>query len=108
MLYGLLEQRRKGNAIKWLATLLLLVALGVGIWFTYAYTHKDLKEQGVFSVRNAVLDSAKQCCAVEGSYPSSLRYLEENYGLIVNHDSYSVLYESFAENVMPNVVVIPR
>ena len=49
-----------------------------------------------------------QCYAVEGSYPASLDYLEENYGLLVNHDRFIVTYEAFASNLMPQVNVLER
>lgn len=65
------------------------------------------REQGAASVRDAILEAAKQCCAVEGSYPATYQYLEDHYGLRVNDDDYVVTYESFASNVMPSVVV-PR
>ena len=67
-----------------------------------------LREQGAASVRDAVLRSAAQCCAVEGSYPHTLRHLENHYGLTVNHDDYVVIYEAYASNVTPSVVVTPR
>lgn len=65
-------------------------------------------EQGAESVRQAVLSAALQCCAVEGSYPSTIEHLEEHYGLAVNHDDYVILYEAFASNVVPSVTVVPR
>lgn len=67
-----------------------------------------LREQGAASVRDAVLRAAAQCCAVEGSYPHTLRHLEQHYGLTVNHDDYVVIYEAYASNVTPSVVVTPR
>ena len=60
------------------------------------------------SVRESVLNAAKQCCAVEGSYPASLNHLEKNYGLVINHNDYVVSYEWFADNVLPSVVVTAR
>ena len=41
------------------------------------------------------------CYAVEGRYPESLEYLEENYGIRVDREEYLVLYEVFADNVKP-------
>lgn len=64
--------------------------------------------QGAQSVREAVLRAAAQCCAVEGSYPSNIEYLEEHYGLAVNHDDYAITYEAYASNVAPSVTVVPR
>lgn len=91
-----------------LAALALVLALAVGGWFAAGAVGQNLREQGAVSVRNAILDSAKQCCAIEGAYPSSLAYLEENYGLVVNRSDYAITYEVFADNVMPNVVVLAK
>ena len=66
------------------------------------------REQATLSVRESVLNAAKQCCAVEGSYPSSIEHLEKYYGLVINHSDYVVSYEWFADNVLPSVVVTAR
>ena len=68
----------------------------------------SMREQGAAAVRDSILRAAQQCCAAEGSYPSSLAYLEDHYGLTVNHDDYVINYDSFAGNVTPSVVVVPR
>lgn len=68
----------------------------------------NARVQGAASLRETILNSAKQCCAVEGSYPSSLAHLEDVYGLTINHDDYVITYEWFADNVPPSVVVVPR
>ena len=96
-------RRRKRTAISVaVAACLVAVALIVGA------AQASAREQGAASVRNAILESAKQCCAVEGSYPTSYQYLEDHYGLRVNDTDYVITYESFASNVMPNVAVVPR
>ena len=66
------------------------------------------RRAGAAALRDSILASAKQCCAIEGSYPSSLEHLEESYGLTINHDDYVITYECFADNIMPSVVVTPR
>lgn len=86
----------------------LVCVLACAVWFMWGATQEQTREQGALSVRNAVMTSATQCAAVEGAYPSSLSYLEEHYGLVVNHDDYVVTYEVFATNVAPSVVVMPR
>lgn len=86
----------------------MLVAALALVWVSYDFIGATLREQGELSVRNAIMNSAKQCCAIEGSYPSSLTYLEQNYGLVVNHGDYAITYEVFADNVMPNVVVLSK
>ena len=69
---------------------------------------RDLDSASAQALRQAVLQAAVQCYAVEGSYPALLDYLEENYGLLVNHDRFIVTYEAFASNLMPQVNVLER
>ena len=101
------EQRKHRQVVR-LVAVVLAIALVVGGWFAAGAIGQNLREQGAVSVRNAILDSAKQCCAIEGSYPASLKHLENEYGLRVNHSDYVITYEVFAENIMPSVVVVPR
>ena len=49
-----------------------------------------------------------QCAAIEGSYPMTLSYLEDNYGLQVNDDDFVIFYDAFASNVLPFVTVVPK
>lgn len=99
---------RRARTVKRLTVFFIVLLLVVGSMFAYRTITTNLREQGEVSVRNAVLNSAKQCCAIEGSYPTSLYYLEQNYGLVINRDDYVVNYEVFASNVMPSVVVLAR
>ena len=59
-------------------------------------------------MKNAVIRSAVECYAVEGAYPDSLSYLEQHYGLTVNHRDYIVSYEAYAGNQLPDVRVLVR
>ncbi len=83
------------------------VLLALAIWGA-TLLQANARVQGASSLRETILKSAKQCCAVEGSYPSSLSHLEDVYGLTINHNDYVITYEWFADNVPPSVVVIPR
>lgn len=87
---------------------LAALALAAACAWGAAGARQAALEQGAASTRQAVLRCAAQCCAVEGSYPSTLSYLEDHYGLTVNHADYAVTYEAFASNVTPSVVVVPR
>lgn len=68
----------------------------------------NAREQGATALRQSILDAAVRCCAVEGSYPLSLKKLEDDYGLRINHHDYIITYEAYATNIAPSVVVIPR
>ncbi|MCL2826026.1 MAG: hypothetical protein FWD72_01325 [Eggerthellaceae bacterium] len=108
MYHELTEKAERRRTLRWVFAVLVVLVVIVGGWFAFDQMNKGMRSQGELSVRNAILNSAKQCCAIEGSYPSSLQYLEKNYGLSINHDQYIVTYEAFAENVMPSVVVIAK
>lgn len=104
MTYKQVRQRRRRRALMLAA---LAVAVAAVVLVTMA-VQAHAREQAAVSMRDSVLNMAKQCCAVEGYYPSSLSYLEENYGLTINHNEYVVSYEWLADNVLPSVVVTAR
>lgn len=70
-------------------------------------TEEDRREQ-IESITDTIYERALQCYVIEGAYPESLEYLEENYGLAVNKESYYIVYTPFAENLPPDVRVIER
>lgn len=97
-----------GKWKRWaLASAALLVA-ACALAAVLALAQQSATQQGAASVRQAVLSAANQCAAVEGSYPSTIEYLEDHYGLSVNHKDYAITYEAFASNVAPSVTVVPR
>lgn len=68
----------------------------------------DEKEDSIRSITETVQKMALQCYVIEGAYPQSLDYLQENYGLTVNTDDYLIVYTPFAENLPPDVRVVER
>ena len=68
----------------------------------------DLGAPGAAALRQAVLEAAVQCYAVEGRYPESLERLEREYGVQINHDRYIVTYDVFATNQLPDVQVLQK
>lgn len=68
----------------------------------------DVRRESRAAIREAVLHAAVECYAVEGAYPGSLSYLEEKYGLTINHQDFIVTYEVFASNLLPEVQVLVR
>lgn len=64
--------------------------------------------QNVDLVRQSVKRAAVECYAIEGAYPSDVEYLEENYGIVIDHDKYYVEMDGFASNIMPDIEVYER
>ena len=94
--------------IRRIVIVVIIIALALLAVFGIRILQHNARVQGAASLRDTILNSAKQCCAVEGSYPSSLAHLEQIYGLTINHNDYVITYEWFADNIPPSVVVIPR
>lgn len=96
------RRRRVVIAAVCVAVVAVAIAIAVGV------ARQNARVQGAAALRDSILNAAKQCAAIEGSYPSDLQHLEDSYGLTINHDDYVITYECFADNVAPSVVVSPK
>lgn len=97
-------QRRKRAAIRAVVLALLACVITAALAM---FSDDVLKSQGAATLRQAVISSALQCCAVEGSFPTSLDHLTQHYGLVINEKDYQVQYEWLGDNITPSVVVTP-
>ena len=100
-----MRSRRRRNRI---IVAIIIIAIVVAAVLAYFGVTLGMREQAAASIRTSILDAAKQCAAIEGSYPPSLTYLEDNYGLRVSQNDYVITYDVFASNIMPTVLVLPR
>lgn len=87
---------------------IFVVLVAIAIWVYSGVASTVAVEQGAVTLRQTVLDASMQCLALEGAYPPTLEYLEEEYGLVINRDDYVVTYVAYASNVMPSVQVVVR
>lgn len=60
------------------------------------------------SAESAIRRGVVQCYAIEGQYPPDVQYLVDHYGLLLDEDTYIIEYRAFAENIMPEVLVLPK
>lgn len=99
-----MPMKRKIN----LGPVLLVPAVLAVLLFTSALSNlQDGRiSEGRQQLEDAVRRSAVACYAAEGIYPPNLEYLEEHYGIQVDRDRYTVMYEIFASNLMPDVTVL--
>lgn len=94
---------------RWIVPIVVLVLIAAALIVRFARgSARDVSEEGAEAIRAAVERSALQCYVVEGVYPPSLAYLEENYGLEVNTADYYVTYDAFASNLPPTVKVLAK
>lgn len=98
---------RKGS---WAALLLPLLVVVAALVFLTGLSNldRDRSEEGRQQLEEALRRAAVACYAAEGIYPPDLAYLEEHYGIQVDEDRYTVFYEVFASNLMPDITVLDR
>lgn len=56
----------------------------------------------------AIRKATLTCYATEGVYPPTIGYLEQNYGIQIDESRYTVFYEIFGDNIMPEITVMER
>ncbi len=77
------------------------------IWAVSSFGEANVDKQRE-SLENALDRAIVQCYALEGTYPPSLDYIKNHYGLIYNEDLFYVTYESIGSNLRPDVTIIVR
>lgn len=82
-----------------------LVVLFLFLGGLNSVTQTTQKEQ-FKATKQAIIRAAVHCYAVEGAYPPTLSYLEEQYGLLIDYDKYMVDYSCFASNLMPDITIL--
>ena len=104
--------RQKTNRLQfWLPVLLTAVILiALLSWFFSAVNHVGAgqHEEGRTQLETALRRAAVACYATEGIYPPTLDYLKQHYGIQIDESRYSVFYEIFADNLMPDITVLVK
>lgn len=100
-----MERKKKSRRLR--ALLLgLLLAVAAAALMLLPRAGRQIREESRDAIRDTVIRSAMECYVVEGVYPPSLAYLEQHYGLRLNHRNFIISYEAFASNQPPTVQVM--
>lgn len=75
------------------------------IIFGLYQTEASSGAEGLKILEDGLRRAVVTCYAIEGSYPSSVEYIEENYGVQIDRTRYFVYYDMFASNIMPDIAV---
>lgn len=104
--------RRKAKKLRgWVPVVLVAVILSaLLIWFFPAINHlsEGQHEEGRAQLEIALRRATVACYATEGIYPPTLDYLKQHYGIQIDKTRYSVFYEIFADNLMPEITVLVK
>ena len=66
------------------------------------------ENESLKQLENTVRKAVMTCYATEGVYPPSVDYIEDHYGIQIDHDRYGVFYEVFGDNIMPQITVMEK
>lgn len=88
--------------------LIISAALVFGLWQGVASVEKSGLERQKQSLEDVIMKSVTHCYATSGFYPDSLDYLEENYGITYDKETFAVMYSCFADNICPEITVIQK
>lgn len=99
------SKNRQGNVFVSLAVFgAILLIVSIGSFIMMKSNQADQMSMTKKNIERAIVQSY----ALEGQYAPTLEYLEENYGVVVNHDMYVVSYDAVAGNIRPQVSVVRR
>ena len=87
-----------------LAFVILFILFVRGVSSVSDTTYEKQEE----SLHTAIERSVVQCYAVEGTYPPSLSYLEEHYGLTYDHDLFFIDYQAYGSNIYPDITILRK
>ena len=89
---------------------LLLPGLAVVVLLCFASALNSLdsgrESEDLRQLEQSLRRGCVACYAAEGVYPPDLDYLKDHYGLQIDEDRYTVRYDIFAENLMPDITVL--
>lgn len=89
-----------------LGLLLLLLAVPLAFSRGADALAEGRDQEAVEQLDQAIRRGCVACYATEGSYPQSLDYLKEHYGLQIDESRYAVFYEPTGPNLMPQITVL--
>lgn len=99
--------KKRGLKESMLSVIIFVIITSV-IYIGIQNTLRGARQEQVHFLQKALKRAAIQCYAIEGMYPPDVKYLEDHYGLVINHKRYIVHYEVFAANIMPDMTVFEK
>lgn len=89
-----------------LFSLILFLIIFLGFSRGLSVIEKKVNAEGIQTLQTAIERCVTRCYAEEGSYPESLEYLKEQYGLHYDENKYFVDYQPMGSNILPDITII--
>lgn len=80
------------------------------LFFIWAFSgiSGQARQKETENLQRALEQGVIICYALEGSYPESLDYLKEHYGIDWNEQRYLVDFETVGSNLPPDITIIEK
>ena len=87
-----------------------VIAAAFILCFTSAVSdvRQTQRHQGKEQLEQVLKRTAVSCYAAEGIYPPDLEYMLKHYGIRINEEEYTVIYQMIASNLMPDITVLEK
>ena len=85
-----------------LFTVVVMIMVVLGL----RQTDESSSAEGLRILEDSIRRAVVMSYAIEGRYPASIEYIEENFGIYIDRTKYVVHYSIFASNILPDITVI--
>lgn len=92
----------------WIIAICVMALMVGGLYWAANLNARRAAQEERRLLEDAIYRAAVTCYALEGRYPPTLRYLEDNYAIAIDAERYAVFYDSFADNVLPSIRIVER
>lgn len=103
-----IRKKNLPNIIYATISIFIFAALLFMLVFFLLDIEKAEKKEAAWVLESSLKKAAVNCYAIEGFYPPTIKYIEDNYNVYINKNSFTVHYETFASNIMPNIIVFEK
>jgi len=83
------------------------VAVMLMVVFGLRQTEASSSAEGLRILEDSIRRAVVMSYAIEGRYPDSIEYIEDNFGVYIDRTRFVVHYKIFASNILPEITVIP-
>ncbi len=101
-----MKKHRSINIIKILALSAVLTVAVVCLYVGAMKMNRGQEAESLKQLENSIRKATLTCYATEGVYPPTIQYLKDNYGIQIDESRFTVFYEAYARNMMPEITVM--
>ncbi len=101
----------RSRVLNFIKILILFAVLALAVFFLCKGVQKmgnGQQAEGLKQLDSSIRKATMTCYATEGVYPPSIQYLKDKYGIQIDEGRYTVFYEVFGDNMMPDITVMER